>query len=394
MNFLGLTFLTAAYLKAHAWRTVLLVLTVSLTLFLPLAFHNLTNQSQELLNRRAQTTPLIIGKKGSSTDLALSSLYFTPNPLSTLPNSSLTQLKQSGKANFIPLHLRFHANGTPIVGTSLSYLEFRNLTLADGHHFASLGDCVIGSKVAQERKLKVGDSIISSPENLFDLAGIYPLKMKIRGILAPSHTPDDSAVFVDLKTTWVIEGLAHGHQDLTDPAQQKNLLRKDGETLRANAALTTYNEITPANIDSFHFHGDSADFPLSSIIAVPFSQKDHDILMGRFLEPDSSLQIVVPTESISRLSETLFATRALVTTGLVALALGSLFLLALVFSLSLRLREHEIKTYSRIGANRTSIRFLQLGELFFVTLTGALLAILFVTLIDSFAGSYLQSILN
>ena len=55
--------------------------------------------------------------------------------------------------------------------------------------------------------LKAGDSLVSSPESLFDLAGVYPLKMYVAGVLNKSHTSDDLAVFVDLKTTWVIQGL-------------------------------------------------------------------------------------------------------------------------------------------------------------------------------------------
>ena len=56
----------------------------------------------------------------------------------------------------------------------------------------------------------VGGHVVSSPESVFDLAGVYPLKMAVVGVLAPTHTPDDDAVFVDVKTAWVIAGLAHG----------------------------------------------------------------------------------------------------------------------------------------------------------------------------------------
>ena len=45
--------------------------------------------------------------------------------------------------------------------------------------FTILGEAVIGSKVADDLNLAVGDTLISSPENLFDLAGQYPLQMKV-----------------------------------------------------------------------------------------------------------------------------------------------------------------------------------------------------------------------
>ena len=59
--------------------------------------------------------------------------------------------------------------------------------------------------------------MLSSPAGAFDVAGTFPLKMKVVGVLAPTGTADDEAVFVDLKTAWVIAGLAHGHTDVTAP---------------------------------------------------------------------------------------------------------------------------------------------------------------------------------
>ena len=38
--------------------------------------------------------------------------------------------------------------------------------------------------------------------------------MQVVGVLEPSYTADDGAIFVDLKTAWVIQGLVHGHQDM------------------------------------------------------------------------------------------------------------------------------------------------------------------------------------
>ncbi|MEZ4472556.1 MAG: hypothetical protein R3F60_17540 [bacterium] len=31
------------------------------------------------------------------------------------------------------------------------------------------------------------------------------------GTFEPNGTPDDDGVFVDVKTTWVIAGISHGH---------------------------------------------------------------------------------------------------------------------------------------------------------------------------------------
>ena len=81
--------------------------------------------------------------------------------------------------------------------------------------------------------LGVGDYVISSPESVFDLAGVYPLKMPVVGVLAPSFSPDDEAVFVDIKTTWVIQGLGHGHQNLNSRESIGQILKRDGDNIVA-----------------------------------------------------------------------------------------------------------------------------------------------------------------
>ena len=137
-----------------------------------------------------------------------------------------------------------------------------------------------GQRLAQQLGLKPGDSLVSSPENLFDLGGIYPLKMKVVGVLNRTYTADDQAIFVDVKTTWVIQGLGHGHVDLAESGTPDVILQQDDQNITANAKLRQYTEITAENINAFHFHGDLANFPITAILALPPDQKAEALLRG------------------------------------------------------------------------------------------------------------------
>ena len=109
-----------------------------------------------------------------------------------------------------------------------------------------------------------------------------------------SDSPDDRAVFADIKTTWVIEGLCHGHQNLARPEAASAVLRREGNKVIGNASVVQYNVITPENIDSFHFHGDRQEFPITAVIALPRDHKSGTLLMGRYQSPDDPSQIVKP----------------------------------------------------------------------------------------------------
>jgi putative ABC transport system permease protein len=277
-------------------------------------------------------------------------------------------------ARAIPLYTRFHAAKNPIVGTTLEYFEFRNLALAEGRLMAMLGECVLGRKAADAAGVEPGGYVLSSPESVFDLAGVYPLRMKVVGILEPTGTPDDVAVFVDVKTTWVIEGLAHGHQDLSRPEAAAGVLRKEGNKVIGNASVVEYNEITSDNVASFHFHGDPATFPITSVIVVPEDQKSSDLLRGRYLSDGEQVQIIAPAAVMDDLLGTIFTVRGYVMAAVLIVGVATLATMVLVFILSLQLRRREIETMEKIGGSRHRIRGLVAIEILGVLGCGVLLA--------------------
>ena len=184
-------------------------------------------------------------------------------------------------AQAIPMYVRFHSQGYPIVGTGFDYFAYRGLRVVEGRQIATLGECLVGARVAASLGVGPGDAIISSPESVFDIAGVYPLKMPIAGVLAFADSPDDDAIFVDVKTAWVIEGLGHGHMDMTTNEAQPGVLAVEEGNVVANASVLSHTEITPENPDSFPFHGDPARLPTAALVNVPRLRKSGVACRGR-----------------------------------------------------------------------------------------------------------------
>jgi putative ABC transport system permease protein len=273
----------------------------------------------------------------------------------------------------------------------LDYFDFRGLRFADGRPMAVLGECVLGSKVAKDLDVGVGGTVISSPESVFDLAGIYPLKMTVVGVLDPSFTADDEAVFVDIKTTWVIQGLVHGHQDLAAPEAAAGVLKREGDTIVGNASVVQYNEITADNVDSFHFHGDMSDYPVSAILAVPEDQKSGTILMGRYEGEEEPSQIVQPTTVMNELLDTILTIQGFVVAAILMVAAATIATAALVFLLSLRLRRREIETMTKIGGSRLSIGTILVSEVVAVLVLGVFLAGVLTLVTSQFGAGIIRS---
>jgi putative ABC transport system permease protein len=361
-------YLAWRYLVYNKKKTFILVCCITIIAALPLALEVLLNESERQLALRAESSPLLIGAKGSALDLVMNSLYFGDEVPESITMAASEQVMDTGLAGPIPLYVRFKSRGFPIVGTTLDYFDFRGLELAQGGMFTMLGQCVIGSEVARELELRPGDYVVSSPETLFDIAGVYPLKMKITGVLAPTHSADDLAVFVDVRTAWVIQGLGHGHKDVTRTTDSSVILKKEESNVTANAKLMQYAEITEDNIDSFHLHGDAINFPLTAVLALPNDEKAGTILQGRYLEKETPYQIVRPKEVIDTLMANIFKIRNVLDAVILLVGTATLLALVLVFSLSLRLREREVDVIFKLGCSRATIAKLLGAEIFIIIL--------------------------
>lgn len=361
------------YVAFNRLKTTILVACITMTLFLPIAVHVLVRHYNAELIARAEATPLIVGAKGNRYDLCLGTLYFSGQTVDDIDMREAASIRETELALPIPVHTRFTAKGFPVVGTTLDYFEFRGLSVREGTLPLVLGDAVVGSEVAERLSLGPGSSLLSDQHNLYDIGRSYPLKMHVVGVLAGNSTPDDGAVFVDVKTAWIIEGLAHGHQDMTAAVEPNLVLEREDDNVIATAAVFVYREVTPENIDSFHFHGDPLDFPLTAVIAIPVSRKAETLLKGRY-ELSEDRQMFEPPEVIGELMGIVFKVEMFFRANFFVVVLSTVLFLVLVVLLSMRIRQREMRTMFRIGASRGTVFWLQAAELGIVLLIGLSIA--------------------
>ncbi|CDF79769.1 hypothetical protein BN863_20570, partial [Formosa agariphila KMM 3901] len=109
----------------------------------------------------------------------------------------------------------------------------------------------------------------------------------------------------------VISSYAHGHDNVTENTADSLLLSKTETKAIANIAVFTYNEITPENIDSFHFHGNPDVFPVQALLVNPKSKKDELTLRGCFENRTDNLQVIVPTLVMRKLLDTVISVKNL-----------------------------------------------------------------------------------
>jgi len=357
----GPTLLVVRRLLHELPQTAILVACLAVAFLLPIGGRLLLDRWSTELRARANATPLVVGRAGSPIELVLAALHFQRRDLPPIEFGEVLALDGRPELVAVPLSLGFTARGRPIVGTRLDYFERRGLRPAAGSLPLRLGDCVLGATVARELDLAPGDSLFSDPREAYDLATAPPLRMLVRGVLAPSGTSDDDAVFADLRTAWILGGLLHGH---ADPVRlpEAAILGRDGERIVVDEGIREYFEVTDGNLAGFHLHGEESSMPVSAILVFPQDARTSVIEEGR-LDAPATRQAVRTAEVIDELLATVARVKRLFDAVTAVLVATTVLLASLVIALSLRARRGEILVMQAIGASPWTIRRVLAGEI-------------------------------
>lgn len=374
--------ITFYHLMRNKWVTLLMLLALSITFYFPI----LSNALSSLLNRhmmsRAEQTPLIVVAKGSRFQSVLNTIYFRTETLETISKKVYDKLSTRKNIEVIPIYNVFRAKvsiadefeSIPIIATTQDYLNFRGLETRTGDVFLFPGEIVIGHKLAQQTGLQVGDTVLSEISSLINLNAIYPLRMKITGILKETGTEDDGMIFSDLKSGWIMAGLFHGHGTPLELGKDYILNTNDQVTVMKKNVIT-YTEITDDNLNSFHFHGDYGELPLTSLIVVPKDERAAVITAGR-INAQGKQSAYRPVAVMEEFFDLIFAINKIFNSYFVLVMSAVSCFIAIIILLSSRLRRDEFKTIQTLGGSRYVVFKLYFCEYSILLITSLLVALL------------------
>lgn len=174
-----------------------------------LAF-NISSQVEEGIIDTVTYYDVLVGPKGSETQLALNTLFFTGSPVGTIGYENYEKLKKDVRVNdAIPFAMGDSYKGAKIIGTESRYLEKHKLN--SGKLFENEFEAVFGYNVAKENGLTVGDTFYTShgiSEN-GDTGHEHNEPYTISGVLKKTNTAYDNVVFINISDVWNV----HSHGD-------------------------------------------------------------------------------------------------------------------------------------------------------------------------------------
>ena len=195
-------------------QIILIVLSIVISAGIAVLAFNVASQVDEGITNNAGYYSVIIGPAGSNTQLAMNSMYFTDEPIGTIPYDVVTTLqKDSRVTKVIPFAMADNYNGYSVVGTSPAFLSEKKLAQGTMFDASQTMQAVVGSNIARYNSLKVGDVIYTSHS-----AGgteVHTKGITVVGILDVSHSSYDNVVFTQIKTLWDMHdhGEAEAHEE-------------------------------------------------------------------------------------------------------------------------------------------------------------------------------------
>lgn len=193
---------------------ILIILSIIISAGVGVMAFNVSNQVSDGLVSNAQYYSLIVGPSGSATQLAMNSMYFTDEPLGTIPYSVKEQLEMDSRVkSVVPFAMADNYNGYSMVGTTPEYLEGKGIAKGEMFNEGEVFEVVVGSTVARVNDLKIGDSIYTS----HGMGDEHNTPFVVKGILEQSHSSFDTVVFTQLRSIWEIhEDHDHDHEEDED----------------------------------------------------------------------------------------------------------------------------------------------------------------------------------
>ena len=182
-------------------KIILIVFSIVISASVALLAYNVSEQVDDGFKTTAGYYDMIIGPSGSSTQLAMNTMFFTDKPLGTISYEYYERLLEDERINkVVPFTMGDSYNGTKIVGTTEDFLEGKSLE--SGEMFTSPFDAVVGSAVAEKYNLSIGDKMVTSHGLSEGGSAHASTPLTVSGILSETTTAYDNVIFTAVETVW------------------------------------------------------------------------------------------------------------------------------------------------------------------------------------------------
>jgi putative ABC transport system permease protein len=340
-------------LKHHRFSNSLAAFSIAMGIALLVAVYSLKEQSQNTFTQAGIGVDAILAPKGSPLQIVLNAVYHLEDMPGKIKWNYFEEVrKERIVAQAIPFVVGHSYGGVrvnaidPQFLTDFEYIPEKTFSFSEekggkGRPFKKSHEAVAGWVAAKNLNIRLGQTFnpvcgvqASSPIHKTE-------QITFVGILAPTGTPHDRAVYIPLETFYGLEG--HPQETMIMGEQKQ------------------YREISGAYLKIKRIRK-GAIHPGIQDLKFAVNQSDRN-------------QLIVPAEVMPKLRNIIgWVDRVLIAIAIILTILSSLFLF---FSLLQSLREmrRDLALFRALGATRNSVMGLVISEALIISFLGGLLGL-------------------
>ncbi len=380
-----------------AWRSLgyrlsgvtLTIASVALSVFVLLGVEHVRQEARTGFASTVSDVDLIVGARTGEINLLLLSIFRIGNATANVSWDALEEIREQNNVVWtVPISLGDSHRNFRVIGTTdeffsrYKYGQRQELSFRQGAAFDALADVVLGARVAAELSYQLGDSLVLS-HGMADTSFTHhdQLPFTISGVLAPTGTPIDNALFVDLEA---IEAMH------ADESHDEHADHDEHEDHVEHADHDEHEEQADHDQPPEEHH-DHPPIGTVTAVLVGLDSPIATLQVKRWIDEYSEepLLAILPGVALTQLWELLGNVEALLLGISILVFVSSLLGLNAMLLASMRERRREIEILRSMGAPSLFILGLLMIESLLIVTLGILIAVLGLLLAISFANGLL-----
>ena len=355
-------------LKHHRFSSGLAVISIAMGISLLVAVYSFKDQTHSTFTQAGLGVDAVLGPKGSSLQIVLNALYHLEDMPGKIKWSYFEEVeKHPLVVQSIPFVVGHSYGGLRVnaidgrLFTEFEYLPGKTFSFSEeegakGRPFEASHEAVAGWAAARALGIGLGDEF-NPVCGVEEGDPVHETEyMKFVGVLAPTGTPWDRAIYIPLESFY---GLG-GHPD---------------ETVRM-AESEEYREISGAYIKVKRIRG-GALHPGIQDLKYEINQSDRS-------------QLVVPNEVMPRLFNIIgWVDRVLIAIAVILTVLSALFLFISLWS-ALRESRRDLALFRALGATRKTVMGLVVAQALIIALSGGVLGLILGHILIGIGAHFIQ----
>ena len=347
---------------------------------------------------------MVVGAKGSPLQLILSGIYHIDDPTGNISLEEFNKLASHPMVEkAIPLAYGDNYRGYRIVGTDTSYAMHYRARLAEGQWWQKTGAVVLGSAVARNTGLRIGDHFHSS-HGLQSEGDVHEnFEYRVVGIMAPTGSALDKLLLTAVSSVWHVhdhpqEETAstptaekseaasrhehdHEHED-EESHQHENEEGHAHEHNHEHAEAEKLHHETEGEVEfgtdgeENHRHGHEEEEREITVGLITFRSPMGNIMLPRMVNENTVMQAALPSIEINRLFSLMGS--GVKTLRYLAVLIVLISAISVFISLyqSLKERKYELVLLRVIGAGNWQLMSIILLEGVLIAVGGYLLGMI------------------